>query len=455
MRLVGVDLGTTKVAALLFDATAGRVLRAVSVAHEANLAARYSWEGIQDPARIARVADELISELSSSDGRLDALCITGQMHGGLYLDINLTPVSPLFTWLDARAAELLPSGGSYATELSRHSGYRVAPGFAAATHYYNLRNRLVPTEAVWLSSLMDWYAARLCGLREPVTDATIAASFGLFDLAALSRNEGAWSDMGSPRMRLPPVRPAGSLVGHDRTGLPVYLPLGDNQASLIGAVRDLERAPLINVGTGGQVTAYSARMIASEGELDARPFPGGGIILVGATLASGGAYAMLEAFFREVIAELGGERVEEPLFEVMNRIASAVPPGRELIVDTRFKGTRSDPSVSGSIRGITPDRFHPAQLVAGVVSGIASELAALLAGLRAQATGQWEYAAAAGNGLRRNPLLRDRLERASGLPLRFPAEREEAALGAALCAGVGAGVYADFPAAARSVHYEE
>lgn len=455
MRLIGIDLGTTKVAAVLFDAAAGRVLGTISVPHDAGLAAHHPWEGLQDPERIAGVADRLLSELSASAGGVDAVCVTGQMHGGLYLDRSLVPVSPLFTWLDTRGAELLPSGKSYAAELSERSGYRVAPGFAAATHFYNLRNRLVPPEGAWLCSLMDWYSARLCRQREPVTDATIAASFGLFDLATMSRDEAAWAEMGSPQVRLPAVLPAPSIVGRDAVGRPVHLQLGDNQASLVGTVRDLKLAPLVNVGTGGQVSAYSDRMVAPGEMLDVRPFPGGGITLVGATLSSGGAYAMLETFFREVFTQLGGKSVEGTLYEAMNRIASGIGPDDGVIVDTRFLGTRSDPSVSGSITGITPDRFHPAHLVAGFIDGIAAELAALLAELRAHAVQPWGYAAGAGNGLRRNPLLRKRLEQACGLPLRFPVEREEAAFGAALCAGVGAGVYSDFPDAARAVRYEE
>jgi sugar (pentulose or hexulose) kinase len=59
----------------------------------------------------------------------------------------------------------------------------------------------------------------------------------------------------------------------------------------------------------------------------------------------------------------------------------------------------------------------------------------------------------AGNGVRENRLLARLIEEAFGRPLLVPCHREEAAFGAALLAGVGAGVYADLADAGSLVRY--
>ena len=43
-------------------------------------------------------------------------------------------------------------------------------------------------------------------------------------------------------------------------------------------------------------------------------------------------------------------------------------------MDTRFSGTRYDPTVRGSISGIGADTFTPEHLIVGVREGIADEL---------------------------------------------------------------------------------
>jgi sedoheptulokinase len=266
---------------------------------------------------------------------------------------------------------------------------------------------------------------------------------------------------------LPEVVEAGSRVGSTSgegglpTGVPVFAPLGDNQAAFLGAVRDVEAMALLNVGTGGQISAWLPAIPAEAGGagmagLEARPFPGGGVLLVGATLCAGQAYALLEEFFRGVLEAFDG-RAEGALYERMNALAggSEETGAGGPLVDTRFNGTREDPRISGSIGGITLRNLTPAALVRGFLAGIAGELHsryAALVRLRAAAPGGL---VGSGNGLRRNPALRARIERRFGLPLRLPRLREEAALGAALAAAVGLGRLPGFRAAGQIIRYEE
>ena len=69
-------------------------------------------------------------------------------------------------------------------------------------------------------------------------------------------------------------------------------------------------------------------------------------------------------------------------------------------MNTRFSGTREDPSVRGSISGIGVDNFTPENLIAGVREGIAAELLELL---RAGAGGRRARVTAVAGSGKRNP----------------------------------------------------
>ena len=473
MRCLGLDLGTTKISGVAIDTDPppGRVLGVLSREHGAGLPAAEAWEHLQDPDRILAAARELLVELAASaspqgGGGWDGLCITGQMHGVLYVDAGGRAVSPLMSWLDNRAGQPHPSGGSWAEALSAAVGRRIAAGYGAATHYYNSRHGLVPPGAAYLCSIMDYGTWRLTGgpageVRRPVTDATIAASVGLADPLTGRSDPRALEEAGLGGVAPAEILDAGSRVGSTGAGqgipagVPVFAPLGDNQAGFLGAVKDVEGMALLNVGTGGQVSTWLPAGGLPGAGLEVRPFPGGGVLLVGAALCSGKAYALLEGFFRAVLQAFGG-RAEGALYERMNALAAAAgrPAEEGLRVDTRFNGTRGDPRIRGAIEGLTLGNLTPAALVHGFLAGIAGELHGHFAELTRLRGAPVRGLAASGNGLRRNQALREQAAMRFGMPLLVPRLPEEAALGAALAAAVGLGRYPGFRAAGRIIAYE-
>ena len=369
MKCVGLDLGTTKIAGLLLETGAAgrpaRVLRVASREHEAGLPAAHPWEDLQDPGRLLALARELLRELVAEAGAADGLCVTGQMHGILYVDAAGNAVSPLATWLDQRAGRPHPEGGSFAEVLSARTGYRVPPGYGAATHFYDLNNGLVPGTAAGLCSLMDFVTMRLAGGSRPVTDATIAASFGLYAPAGDRVDPEALRKAGLDDVPWSRVAPAGTRIGATPAGTAVFTPLGDHQASFLGSVRDVEHAAQLNVGTGGQISVFAARPGALPFPLETRPFPGGGCLHVGAPSAAARPTRCWRSSSRRVCESLGGVRPEAPA------LRADEPAGREggeetpLEVDTRFQGTRADPRITGRIEHITPGNLTPAALVRG------------------------------------------------------------------------------------------
>ena len=489
MRCIGLDLGTTKISAVAIDTDppSGRVLQVASREHGAGLPGAQQWENLQDPERILAVARETLGELCAGAGsaraRPDGLCVTGQMHGVLYADAGGRAVSPLMTWLDNRAGQPHPSGGTWAEALSAAVGRRIAAGYGAATHFYNRSHGLVPPGAAWLCTITDYVTWKLtatsAGPGRPATDATIAASVGLAEPLTGQPDPRALEAAELGDVQPAEIRDAGSRVGSTAgghgvpAGVPVFAPLGDNQAGFLGAVRDVEGMLLLNVGTGGQVSGWlpaggpaasaalrsGGRAEGSAGRpsagLEVRPFPGGGVLLVGATLCAGEAYALLEGFFRGVLGAFGGQ-AEGALYERMNALAAGPgdPTEEDLRVDTRFNGTRRDPRVRGAIQGISLRNLTPAALARGFLAGIAGELHGYFAALTRLRDTPVRGLVASGNGLRRNPALRGEVARRFGMRLLVPRLREEAALGAALAAAVGLGGYPGFRAAGRIIDYQ-
>src|SRR5262249_30882809 len=158
-------------------------------------------------------------------------------------------------------------------------------------------------------------------------------------------DESAIAALGIPRHLLPEVRPTGQVVGELHVdldlpfGLPVVNALGDNQASFLGAVADPEHDVLVNVGTGGQVSATSSTPL--QGPLiETRPLIGGDFLIVGAGLAGGRAYAALHDFVADVGRGIFGVEPPDDLYERLNRLAASVTPGGDGVrFDPRFEGS--------------------------------------------------------------------------------------------------------------------
>ncbi|MDB4865710.1 MAG: hypothetical protein JWR03_43 [Cohnella sp.] len=443
MFLIGLDIGTTSICGVLLNGSNKEIVHAITKPNNASLVLQQSWAFEQDPESIMNTIRELISELIPPGAAVQGIGVTGQMHGILYVDGSGRPVSPLFTWQDQRGDLPCHDGVTYSELLARLTGYPVATGYGMVTHFYQSSNGLVPPEAAALCTIPDYVAMRLANRMSPHIDATNAASLGLFHLETLQFDPQALAAAAIGSDFLPKVLPSGTVIGRTADGIPVTCALGDNQASFLGAVRDIRHSVLMNIGTGSQTSVYSEQFRMTD-SLDTRPFPGGGYLLVGASLSGGKSYALLEQFFREVCSVFTGD-AGDSFYQKMNRLAEdPLPEAAGLYVNTQFFGTRQDPQKRGLIGNIGPAHFTPRHLVHGFLDGMIDELHRFYEAYPAPLKQRLNRLVASGNGVRRNPALCRKLERVFGLPLEIPKHREEASYGAALCAGVGTGLYPDF-----------
>ncbi len=444
--VISLDVGTSKLCALAYDSGADRILALRGAPNATELPERAAGRHEQDPYRIRDLCWDLIRDLLADPAvrrsEVTAIALTGQMHGLLLADPALEPLTGLITWQDRRTeawdqpGNILQAQQAAGDAARARTGCGLHEGYGGATLFWLAANRRLPASAAALS-VCDFLAASLCGVF--ATDHTHAASWGLLDIARREWDAETVRALRIPEAALPAVRPAARPLGEilsakaHALGLPprvvVCSPLGDNQASVIGAAGMGSDAIVVNVGTGGQVSvpSDSPEVITA---LETRPMPFEGYIRVGATLCGGAAYAHLHALYAGLLDSLGQAAVDsDEVYGRMNALAAQAPPGCEgLRVDTRFDGARDAPEIRGSIQGVSTRNLTPSNLTRAVLEGVVRELAEM-----ANAADQngFDHVVASGNAVRRVPVLREIIARQFGAECTVPPEREEAALGAA------------------------
>ncbi|MDE6940155.1 MAG: hypothetical protein K2P40_04325, partial [Lachnospiraceae bacterium] len=105
-----------------------------------------------------------------------------------------------------------------------------------------------------------------------------------------------------------------------------------------------------------------------------------------------------------------------------------------LVVDPSLCGARGKDGSFGSVRNLTEENFHPSDLIRAYVTGMAEELHRLYLSFPPKLREGRRRIAASGNGIRRNRLLAQEVERLFGMPVVFGEWKEEAATGAAMMA---------------------
>jgi sugar (pentulose or hexulose) kinase len=477
--VLGIDLGTTTITALAVESGSGNILACCTLPNAAETtspADRARGRSEWDIRRMAEAGCACLGEVANRLGEhrhhLAGLGITGQQHGCVVVDAGLNPLTPLVNWQDRRGEEPLP--GLAATcvqhmharcgdEAPHRTGCRLAAGFMSVTLFWLRAHRLLPPQGT-ACFVMDYFGSFLTG-SPPLTDPTGAASSGVFTV-----RDGAWDSelleaLELPRSCFPEVVPSGSLLGRLSAaaasatglpeGLPVFVGMGDNQASFLGSVARRDETVLVNVGTGGQVSMFAERF-AYDPQLETRPFPGGGYLLACVGLCGGRTYAALERFFRQVGADVLGTPAAGSAYAAMNRLASSVPRGANgLRCEPFFTGTRFQPNLRASWTGMSTENFTPAHMTRALLEGMARAFQSGYEVISGQLGRRATRLVGAGNGMRENPVLAGLVAEEFGLPLAVPRHREEAAYGAALLAAVAAGLVPDLPAAGALLQYEE
>ncbi|MBE6732002.1 MAG: hypothetical protein E7564_09960 [Ruminococcaceae bacterium] len=414
--ILGIDIGTTSLSFVLTDES-GNIIEALNKASPP-----LNEEKTSDPDKIYSLVKSTVDEITSKYN-VKSIGFTGQMHGILYVDKNMNALSPLYTWQNKLCDLITESGITYAQQIFNITNTEIFSGYGLGTFYYHTKNALLPSYVYKLVSIMDFVALKLTGSNKPLLHTSVAASFGLFDILNSKFNISAVCKLGLNPEILPDVTGEREIIGYYKN-IPVYIPIGDNQASVLSSY--CENSVILNYGTGSQMSVITDKYREIK-SLETRPFTENRFMLCGAALCGGRAYALLEKFFRAYLKEATGK--EECQYETLNRLA--LLGSGDMDFSTKFAGTRNNPEEKASVNGITENNFTPENFVYSLIKGMVQELYEFYK-LTDEKCGK---VILTGNGAGKNKALIKAAREIFGGEVLLSEIKEEAAYGAALFAG--------------------
>ncbi|MFN3761900.1 MAG: FGGY family carbohydrate kinase [Anaerolineae bacterium] len=279
--LLGLDAGSGSVRALLVDVESGRTTVAVR-RWEHPPAAEGGWAYDLDTDRNWALLAEAVREALARAGAAPA-DVAGIAAASMRHSLVLVREGRVLFAVpnrDARAAaEGMEMAARWGDTLYNRTGGWPAPVFMAPRLAWLARNHPRWLEGAVALTVGDWVAFRLCG--EAATDFSHAGETMLFDVARREWMTDFLAELGLPPSLLPPVRPAGTLLGQLTPaaadlglapGIPVAVGGADTQCALLALGATGPGDVGIVAGTTGPVQGVADRpLLDPEGRLWTRP----------------------------------------------------------------------------------------------------------------------------------------------------------------------------------------
>jgi xylulokinase len=416
------------------------------------------WKGTLAAVR------EAVAVLAGA-GSVQAIGLSGQMHGSVLYDACGEVIEPVINWQDKRCDRPLARYAGKTTiqamvERLGGQGFEdlgidvMASGFLGATLFYIKENEPVLFDHIAHVTLpTDVIRGRLLGQNDYATDQTNAFGTGLFNTRLNCWHAEFIQKLDLPLALFPEVHDSAAVAGTLSAqvaaelglapGIPVIYGGGDNQMSMLGSGLASPQAPaLINIGTAAQISRVTGAYRKIAG-VDTRSFFGGSYAWVGASLGGGVSYEWL----RDQIRHGGDQDMDYPR---MDALAARVPPGADGL---RFctGPSRQDPRRQLGFYGEVPPAPSVGQRARAVMEGVLMDVMAFyrLLGDDPQPT-----LLGAGKGLQKSRVWAQMAADMFGKPLRIT-DFENAVFGAALLAAYGAGQIQDLGEAVRAIRYRE
>ena len=442
--LIGLDIGTSGARALAIDIDGNVVAQA---SREYPLSSPHPGWSEQDPehwwSAAQAVLRQVVGELKEAPLGLG---LTGQMHGAVFLDGRDRVIRPAILWNDQRTARQCESMHDRVgrDRLIGITGNPAITGFQAPKILW-LREEEPAAYARVARVLLpkDFVRLRLTGVA--ATDASDASGTSLLDLRRRDWSAELLDAFEIPRRWLPAVHEGPELTGvitqaaAESTGLPVGTPVaaggGDNAAAAVGNGIVEEGLVSSSIGTSGVVFAHTDQLLIEPGgrlHTFCHALPGAYHVM-GVTLSAGAALR----WWRDAMG--GGLD-----YDAMSILASEAPPGTHgLLFLPYLTGERTphvDPFARGAFHGLRlhHSRAHLTRAVMESVTHSLKDCLDLILGLGVQAR---EIRATGGGA--RSAFWRQMQSDMYGVVVRRTRSDEGPAFGAALLAGVAAGVFAD------------
>ena len=453
--LLGIDVSTTGAKALLINAKGSVVSSATTpltlsiprpLWSEQN--PRDWWTGVSNSIRQA------LKEAEAAGSAVVAVGLTGQMHGLVLLDDQGEVLRPAILWNDQRTAaqcdEIRLRLGK--ERLIQTTGNDALPGFTAPKILWVQQNEPdIYARARHILLPKDYIRYRLTG--EYAMDKADGSGTILFDLKARSWSPEVLSALDIPSDWLPPTYEGPEVTGQisekiaAETGLepgtPVVGGAGDQAAQAVGVGAVQPGIIALTLGTSGVVFATTeAPLVEPEGRLHAfcHAVPDRWHFM-GVMLSAAGSLQ----WYRDTLAPGVG-------FDALVNEARYISAGSEgLLFLPYLTGERTpypDPLARAAWVGLTV-RHTRAHMTRAVLEGVAFGIKDSFTLIQQAGLGLLKQVRISGGGAK-GELWRQIMADVLGVELVTVNTSEGAAFGAALLAGVGAGVFESVPAACET-----
>jgi autoinducer 2 (AI-2) kinase len=413
------------------------------------------WAFSIDTDLVWRTLADLVAELllrsGVSPGDIAGVAAAGMRHGMVVIDDDGRTLLSRSNQ-DARSvSQAFDLAGRHGEEIYQRSGHwpsPINPGPALLWMAEEMPASLQRAKA--MLSLSDWIGYKLTG--QIVAEPSQAAESLLFDLHRRAWADDLIADLRLPRRLFPEICPAGTLLGEllpeagSHLGLPPGVPVAvgaaDTQSGLLGlgAVAP-GHLGLISGTTAPLQLVINSPHIDPEKRLWTSSHLVPGLYVLESN--AGGMGASLEWFARTLYHDH-----PHPIAALMAE-AGLVKPGESGVFSTLGVSIFNAANMTLPVDNITfstanrmPDELGRPVLARAALEGQAFGVRANLEQIQRVANLELNELRLAG-GKSRSPIWGQILSQVTGLEVKTSAGPDATALGAAICAGVGAGLYPD------------
>lgn len=463
--LLGIDIGTSSCKSVIFDEKGAIIASGSSdypLYHPQNGWAEQNpedwWRGVVLSVK------EAVFQSGIGSSNIKGIGLSGQMHGLVILDKNNHVLRPAILWCDQRTAkecEEITSRVGY-EKLLEITANPALTGFTASKILWVKNNEPdIYEKCAHILLPKDYIRYKLTG--EFATEVSDASGMQLLDVP-----KRQWSDYMLQALEInkdwmakvyesPEITGVVCKGAAEETGLspgtPVVGGAGDNAAAAVGTGAVTNGRAFTTIGTSGVVYAHTDHPytdIKGRVHTFCCAVPGAWHIM-GVTQGAG----LSLKWFRDNLCrgEIDVARLMDvDSYHLLNQEAETVAIGsNRLIYLPYLMGERTphlDPDARGVFFGLSAIHTKKDMLRA-VFEGVAYSLRDCLSIIKEMGISIDDMMACGGGG--ESPLWRQMLADLYGCSIRTVTTKEGPALGVALLAGVGVGIYSSVPEACNAV----
>lgn len=467
--LIGADIGTSGTKTVLFDENLKEIAAA---SREYPLYQPQNGWAEQDPNDWYDAVIETVKEVMEKSGvkgeDIKALGLSGQMHGLVMLDKDNKVLRPSIIWCDQRTGKECEQITELvgAKKLVSITANPALTGFTAAKIMW-VKNNEPDIYRRCCHILLPKDHVRFMLTGEYATDVSDASGMQLLDVPNRCWSDEVLNKLGIDKNLLGKVYESCEITGYItediakitglEKGTPVVGGAGDNAAAAVGTGIVKEGSAFTTIGTSGVVYAHTDKpVIDQKGRVHTFccAVPGCWHVM-GVTQAAGLSLKWVKDNFLKDIIIKAREQGAEP-YTLINGLAENAPVGANRLIYLPYLMGERTPHLDADCRGVLfglSASHTQGDIIRAVMEGVALSLADCKDILSEMGIDVNDMTACGGGS--ESDVWTKILADIYGCDIKRLESAQGPALGAAILAGVGAGIFGDVKTACEKyIHHD-